>query len=102
MTFEAYSYFTIVLCGFVAVWMYRHFSKSQVKISEFEYLGWSSFWGMGIIIFFQLVFKFFNTDSTGLTKLFSNPFAAGFLMSILGLIGGACIGLAVQDIKKSE
>lgn len=102
MNFEVYSYFVIILSGFVAIWMYRHFSKSQSKISEFEYLGWSAFWGLAILISFQLVAKFFHTDSEALINLFGNPFATGFSMSILGLVGGTCIGLGVRDFKNGK
>ncbi len=100
MNFEAYSYFAIILSGFVAVWMYRHSSKSQSKISDFEYLGWSAFWGLAILTSFQLIAKLFHTVPEGLTKLFGNPFATGLLMSILGLVGGICGGIGARDIKK--
>lgn len=99
MNFEVYSYFSIVLAGFITVWMYRHFSKSKNKISDFEYLGWSSFWGLFIITFYQLLGMFLNIDSEKLNGLFSNPFATGLLMSIIGMVGGICTGLISNDLK---
>lgn len=102
MNFEAYSYFAIILSGFVAVWMYRHFSKSQAKISEFEYLGWSAFWGLVIIVSFQLVAKLIHVDNPAFNEVFKNPFATGLITSVLGLVGGTVMGLVVRDIKKSK
>ncbi len=102
MNFEAYSYFAVILSGFVAVWMYRHISKSKEKISEFEYLGWSAFWGLVIIFSFQLLAKLLHLDSQSFNDIFKNPFATGLLMSILGLVSGTCVGLGARDIKKSN
>lgn len=98
MNFETYSYFVIVLSGFVAVWTYRNITKSQSKISEFEYLGWSAFWGLVIMISFQLIAKLLQPDQN-LSGLFQNPFATGFIMSILGLIGGAFFALCNKNKK---
>lgn len=102
MNFEAYSYFAIILSGFVAVWTYRHFVKSQAKITEFEYLGWSAFWGLIIIVLFQLWAKLINFNTPAFNEIFKNPFATGLLMSILGLVGGMVTGLVIRDIKKSK
>lgn len=102
MNFEAYSYFAIILSGFVSVWTYRHFTKSQTKISEFEYLGWSAFWGLVILTSFQLVAKLMHLDSPSFNDIFKNPFATGLITSILGLVGGMCVGLGARDIKKSK
>ncbi len=102
MNFETYSYFVIILSGFVTVWMYKHFSKSQTKITEFEYLGWSAFWGLVIMASFQLIAKIFHVDTQGFNDLFKNPFATGLIMSILGLVSGMGSGLIMRDIKKSK
>lgn len=102
MNFETYSYFAIILSGFVAVWTYRHITKSEAKITEFEYLGWSAFWGLTILISFQLLAKCLHLDSQGFNDLFKNPFAVGFLMSLIGLAGGYFVGLTARDIKKSK
>lgn len=99
MNFEVYTYFTIVLSGFVAVWTYRNKTKSETNISDFEYLGWSAFWGLIILISYQCVAKLIGVDPESLTKLFGNPFATGILMSILGLVGGFVFGCSFRDLK---
>lgn len=96
MAVETFTFFEIILAGFVAVWTYRYFSKSQTKLSDFEYLGWSAFWGLAILVSFQLITKLFGTDIEDLLK---NPFATGFLMSIIGLTAGTILGFVVRDIK---
>lgn len=99
MSFEAFTYFEIILAGFVAVWTFRHFSKSQAKISDFEYLGWSSFWGLVLLVIMEGILK----NYPKLNELIANPFATGLFLSIFGIILGSIIGSKLTlFIKKIE
>jgi len=80
MSFETFTYFQIILAGFVTVWSYRYFNKSQAKITDFEYLGWSSFWGLVLLAGLEFVLKTYPK----LNELISNPFATGLLLSVFG------------------
>lgn len=94
MSFEVYTYFEIILAGFVTVWTFRKFSKSQAKISDFEYLGCSSFWGLALFFIFILAYK----DYPNLDATLANPFATGLFISIFGIIFGAIIGAVSRKL----
>ena len=41
------TFFYIGLSGFMAVWTFRKTVRRADKLSEFEYIGLSAFWGAG-------------------------------------------------------
>lgn len=98
MVFETYTYFQIILAGFVMVWSYRNFSKSQFKISDFEYLGWSSFWGLCLLLFLQWVLQGYPDFE----ELIANPFATGLILSIFGFLFGFIFGGLVTFFRKKN
>lgn len=86
MSIDTYSFFLIVLSGFAMVWSFRHFSHSRNKISDFEYLGFSSFWGVLVLACYGWLTR---NHPEQISVLVSNPFVAGVVLSLLGgLIGG--------------
>ncbi|MFZ2484413.1 MAG: hypothetical protein WAX80_02605 [Minisyncoccia bacterium] len=85
MSIDTYNFFIIVLSGFMAVWAYRRFSYSKSSISDFEYLGFSVFWGT-IILF--LVTWSSKDDMENFKLLLGNPYAAGLVLSFVGILTG--------------
>ena len=80
MTLDTVTFFQIVLAGFVIVWTFRHFTHSEKKMGDFEWLASSAFWGViSLVIFVQ----FFQSYSK-IKDLLSNPFATCVVVSVLG------------------
>ena len=85
-TIGIYTYFLIILSGFGFVWGYRRFSGNK-HISDFEYAGFSAFWGVIILgIYHDILIKAGKLDD--LIKLISNPFIAGAVLFIFGVVLG--------------
>jgi hypothetical protein len=61
--------------------------KSQSKISEFEYIGFSSFWGIALISIQQTL----NKISPPPSDMFQNPLVTGFVLSLLGMAGAVVV-----------
>jgi len=71
------------------VWSFRHYSNSRNKISDFEYLGFSSFWGVIVLT----GYAWFTKDNPEKFKiLISNPFLAGVFLSFFGFLAGLITG----------
>ena len=88
MDIDTYYFFLIILGGFMTVWSFRHFSLSRKPLGDFEYLGFSSFWGMiMLMILVQL-----NSGNPDLSEFLSNPFAVGSMLSVIGFIIGGILG----------
>ncbi len=83
MTIDTIMFFEIILSGFITVWTFRYFTRSDKKITEFEWFGSSAFWGL-IIVGIIASFKSYP-DING---LISNPFAMGLVGSVFGVIIG--------------
>ncbi len=81
------SYFLIIISGFAVVWSFRAFSgRKDKKISEFEYAGFSTFWGCLVFLIFVWIFKHKPELLDGALKV---PFTATPTLFIMGgLIGG--------------
>lgn len=91
------SYFLIILCGFGAVWSFRHFSKSQSnKIYEFEYVAFSTLWGslifLPILIVLEKKLELLNVVN-------QYPFIATPALFVLGVLMG---GTAVWGLRGFE
>lgn len=89
MTLDTQTFFYIILGGFITVWTFRYITKSNKAIDSFEYLGLSAFWGLFILMIFELILK----DPEKINKALQNQYSAGFIFSIvfaplLGLLGG--------------
>ncbi len=94
-----YIYFYVLLAGFMSVWIFRKKTKSEKSISEFEYIGFSAFWGIVLISFWNLLVKVAHLPG----NLFENPFNAGFTLSLVGMVGAYFLGevwMILQEIHK--
>lgn len=74
--------FIFVIPGFITVWSFRYFTNSK-KSSDFEYLALSIFWGLMILLLYELI-----STNERTKNLLENPYAAASVLSILGLIIG--------------
>jgi hypothetical protein len=79
------------------IWSFRYFSHSQSKISDFEYVGFSSFWGVIILGIYGWLTK---SHPEQLQILISNPFAAGVVLSCLGFLMGLIFGRIFRPIRR--
>lgn len=84
MEFDTEIFFLIVLSGFITVWTFRYFTGLK-KTGDFEYLGLSAFWGLFNIIVLELLLL---NDKTKISQSLANPYAAGFVLCILGFLFG--------------
>jgi len=99
VTLDATIFLYIGISGFMTVYSYRLFVKSDKKLSEFEWLGLSAFWGLIIITFLSLFSKIFPN----FTELISNPFATALVDSIFGIgfsFSGSQIVKFYKEIKE--
>lgn len=93
MELDTYTFFLIILEGFGLVWSFRRASGRHKTITDFEYLGFSAFWGVLLLGFWQTT----STDIEKFNELLKNPYATGaFLFGvavILGLFAGKGLSL---------
>lgn len=82
------NYFVVILSGFGVVWGYRHFSRTEEHISEFEYAAFSALWGIPIALALIFLGGAFPSLLTLVDKLpmIVTPtlFSIGVLMGWLG------------------
>jgi len=91
------SYFLIILCGFGAVWSFRHFSKRHTeKIYEFEYVAFSTFWGS--LIFWPVLLCLARYPNL-LQYLSYYPFIATPSLFLLGMFLGWFAAFITKKIK---
>lgn len=90
-------YFFIILAGFMTVWAFRRTTKPKDKISEFEYIGFSAFWGIAMIALYGGIETHFIQISK--VDLFSNPFATGLFLSVIGMIISFIVGSIWNFLK---
>jgi cytosine/uracil/thiamine/allantoin permease len=76
-----YIYFYVLFAGFMSVWAFRSTTKSKKNVSEFEYIGFSAFWGIALIVLWDSLAKI-NPPPV---NIFSNPLSTGFILSIIGM-----------------
>ncbi len=74
------------------VWSFRHFSRARSHISDFEYLGFSTFWGVLILSFYEWLVR---SRPDLIANLISQPYAGGVILAVLGFI----IGFGAGRIK---
>ena len=53
---EEFHFLIFIIPGFVTVWTFRYFTNSD-KNGDFELLRLSFFWGLMVMIFYQLLMK---------------------------------------------
>lgn len=93
MNFDAQTFFTIILSGFITVWVFRYMTKTEKHLDTFEYLCLSAFWGLIII----LIFEFLQKDQEKIVGLLTNHYASGIIFSLffaplLGFLGSILAG----------
>jgi hypothetical protein len=100
MSIDTYFYFLIVLSGFFTVRSYRWAQYSLIRhnedISDFEYLGYSAFWGVVILVLFEWLERH---HASLITMFISNPLGAGFCLSLLGMVVGASAYFLLVTVK---
>ena len=84
MTLDTYTFFEIILSGFIMIKTYRLFQENMTKYSEFEWLGLSAFWGLIIMLTVSSV----QNNSVIMHDLIINPLNTGIVMSMFGIIFG--------------
>jgi hypothetical protein len=98
MSLDTYTFFLVILSGFMFVWSFRRFSKTTREISDFEYLGFSAFWGTFILTRIILIAE--NSSGYDMSKMYlmmdKSPHIAGATFSFYGLIFGSVTGLVIR------
>lgn len=81
----------LVVPGAVLIWTYRHFTKSERSMGEFEYAAWSFIWGLVLYLFTLLMIII---TGHGVPAPPANDVAAQ-LGSVMGIGIGIIIGAAL-------
>ncbi len=74
----------------MTVWAFRKTVGRKEKLGEFEYIGFSAFWGIALIIFYNFAKASNLKISSGL--LF-NPIDIGFVLALAGMFFAWLVGL---------
>lgn len=93
MPSDPFSYFVIILGGFAVVCAFRKASGTTKPLSEFEYLGFSAFWGILLFMFFAWLLR----GKPELIESLAGPFghlSAAPNIFLLGL-GVGVLGFAI-------
>lgn len=101
MSIDTYTFLLVVLGGFFFLWSYGKASGIKKEFKDFEYLVFSTFWGLMLLL--ALSFSSWVQRIPIPTELLKNPFATGIAMSFAGLAFGWTAGICVgrQIHKKS-
>lgn len=91
-----YTYFLIVLSGFGFVWGYRKAGWNPKPISDFEYAGFSAFWGVIILGIYSWTMR---GKLESLNALLSNPYSAGVVLFVFGLVLGLGLKFILGQLK---
>lgn len=86
MTLDTITFFEIALSGFMTMWIFRHFTKNDKKMAEFEWLGLSVFWGLLIMTLLSGLNSL--KPYPNMQEFLSNPLATGLGTSIIGIVIG--------------
>jgi hypothetical protein len=106
-SFGEMTFFYIGLSGFMTVWTFRKTIGRKDKLSEFEYIGFSAFWGLAVLLFIEFIATcldgLFNLHQMeAIKKVFENPFATGFGFSILGMQLAFIVGKSYLEFSDEE
>ena len=96
-TLDTYVFFLVILSGFALVWSFRHHSESKKAIKDFEYLGFSAFWGLLMITTYTYLIQ----DIPEQLALLENPFAGGIMLFMFGIFIGWVTGKIAKKYSKS-
>lgn len=96
MELGAINYFFIILGGFGIVWSFRKACGIKKELGDFEYLGFSAFWGGILLATYVLSFE---GDIEKLNQAIKIPFLAGITLFVFGCILGYLFGKIYSKIK---
>lgn len=88
---EAFHLLIFTIPGFFIVWSFRKINGEN-KISDFEYLMFSIFWGVLLLAFFAS-----NLSKEKFITILNNPYAASLTFSIFGMFFGSVTGQLTKD-----
>jgi membrane protease YdiL (CAAX protease family) len=92
MDIDIFHMFLFVIPGFVTVWSFRFFRKNEKKCGDFEYFALSVFWGLVMLLLYNLV-----ANSEQLEKLVGNIYAAALVLSFVGFIAGCLAAITMEE-----
>jgi hypothetical protein len=87
MPIDTQAFFLIIMSGFITVWSYR--KRARSNFSDFEYLGFSAFWGFLNMSLWSYV------QPQQFEKIVVNPLTGGLFLALGGYIIGAIVGKMV-------
>lgn len=90
-----YHFLIFVLPGFMLMWSFRYCSKSNTKLSDFEYLAFSTFWGLVLLLINEWVMP-----KEKVIEILANPYTATFIFAITGLFFGYVGGFLKKELKE--
>lgn len=96
MNLDTHSYFLIILGGFGFVWGFRKGINSKKEIGDFEYLGFSAFWGVMVLAVYQWVYR---NNLEKFNEILKNPYIAGAVFFLVSAVSGCVIGLFFSWIR---
>jgi len=88
-SFNINNFLIFIVPGFITVWTFRYFTKSEKK-GDFEFLLLSFFWGLMSLFFTELGYSIlYPTDYTiKFSKLIGNPYTAALLLPMTSVLFG--------------
>ena len=93
---DSYNFFLIILTGFVIVWSFRKTMGQKEKISDFEYLGLSAFWGTVTLVCLVLIQRGNSTKLANLDIMLKEPRISGPFIALWGGFCAVAIGLLLR------
>lgn len=90
---SSYMLLLFVIPGFITVWSFRHVGSIK-KASDFEYFALSVFWGLVMLLIYELI-----TPLEMVQKLLQNLYAAALILSMIGFLFGWIGGRFVKAKK---
>ena len=87
--FDINNFLIFIIPGFITVWTFRYFTKSEKK-GDFEFLLSSFFWGLMLLFITEFGYSIlYPTDYiTKFNKLIENPYAAALVLPITSVVFG--------------
>lgn len=76
--------------GFVTVWTFRYFNRSEKRSENFEYLALSFVWGLFLLIGYELFLQITHGANYGekIKDFLKNPYSAAFILLVCGGLMG--------------
>ncbi len=96
MNIDTSYYLLIVLSGFMFLWSFRKIGMARKQLSDFECLGFSTFFGIWILAGYSWLT---SAHPESLKALVDNPLLAGSVLSSLGLLLGSGLAIAIGFIR---